>query len=51
MRMPPQRLHHSMSEDHLAGQVHQGVAVGPVVEAPEGVGLVVGAEKERGWGG
>jgi len=41
-----------MSEDHLAGQVHRGVPVGPVVEAPEGVGLVVVVVEEvRGWGG
>jgi len=41
-----------MSEDHLAGQVHRGVAVGAVVEALEGVGLVVVAVEEvRGWGG
>ena len=40
-----------MSEDRPAAQVRREVAVGPVVEAPEEVGLVVGAEKERGWGG
>ncbi len=52
MPTPPQRLHLSIPEDLLAGQVHRGVAVRAVVEALEGVGLVAGpVEEERGWGG
>lgn len=40
-----------MFEDHLAIQDHREVVVGAVVEVPEGVGLVVAVEEERGWGG
>jgi len=52
MPTPPQKLHHSMSEDLLAGQDHREVAVGEVEEeALEGVGLVAAVEGERDWGG